>query len=493
MDDTVAALGRLARSRPRRLAFSEGEGAGVSHDRLFRMVCALTDEYRALPDVVGLIAPGGIAWVAANLALMAAGRTVVPLPDFFSGAQLAHIVRDAGIALILATPETRAQAEGLGVPVCDIALPEPDEAALLPAVPDSDKAGQLVIYTSGSTGRPKGVRIGAAQLAHSARALAEATAAAAGDVYLSVLPISLLLEQICAIHVPLRTGVRVVFGGPAAMRDLAGLVDRIRPTLMVLVPQLLSVWTAALESAAAVAPASLRFVAVGGAAVPAALAEAAWHVGIPVHEGYGLSECCSVVALNRPGERKAGTVGRPLGGIGVTLEDGEIVVRGPTVTDGYVNQPGDPPVGLWRTGDLGALDAGGRLTVLGRKDSMLVTPAGRNVVPEWIEAMVCADARLAHCVLTIDGRGELTAILVPRDGFVAAFQAMSETRLARHVADLVAAAPAYARPTRCTVLPEAECVRNGWLTGNGRLRRHAIAAAFATTEKYPQPASLPVP
>lgn len=491
MNDAFAALGRLARTNPEGAAFSESGGASLSYDRLYRMVCRLAREYRQLPEVVGLIAPGGIAWVAASLGLLAAGRTVVPLPDFFSRAQLDHLVRDAGVGLILATSGTREQTAGPGVPVREIALPDPDIGVSLHVGPDVDGTGRLVIYTSGSTGRPKGVRIGARQLAHSARALAEASAAAPGDVYLSVLPMSLLLEQICAIHVPLRTGVRVVFGGPAASDDLAGLVERVQPTLMVLVPQLLSAWTAALERAGRQAPSSLRFVAVGGAAVPTALAEAAWRAGIPAHEGYGLSECCSVVALNRPGDRSAGTVGRPLNGIGITLEDGEIVVHGPTVMDGYVNHAGAAPAGVWRTGDLGEVDAEGRLVVLGRKDSMLVTPAGRNIVPEWIEAMVTADARLAHCILAIAGSGELTAILVPRDGLTAVFQAMPATRLSRHVAHLVAAAPAYARPARCLVLPEAECRQSGLLTGNGRPRRRAIQAALALREESARPVLNP--
>jgi len=487
MDDTVNLLGELARTCSGDVAITDRGGASVSYGRLFKMVCALTQEYRALPKVVGLIAPGGVGWVVANLALLAAGRTVLPLPDFFSREQLAHIVHDAGVELILTAPEMREQAGGFGVPLSDIALPETDVA--FSAVSNDSAAAQLVIYTSGSTGRPKGVRIGLAQLAHSARALGAATAAGPGDVYLSVLPISLLLEQVCAIHVPLRTGVRVVFGDLAANGGLAGLVDRVRPTLMVLVPQLLSGWTAELQCTAKVAPPGLRFVAVGGSAVPAALAEAAWRVGIPVHEGYGLSECSSVVALNRPGERKAGTVGRPLDGIGVTLDDGEIVVHGPTVMDGYVNHSTLAPQGVWHTGDLGEIDADGRLIVLGRKDSMLVTASGRNIMPEWIEAMVSADARLAHCILTIAETGELMAILVPRDGFGPVIRSMPETRLAQHVADLASAAPAYAIPKRCIVLSEAECREREFLTGNGRLRRDAIDAAFAAPEKTLQTAS----
>jgi len=265
----------------------------------------------------------------------------------------------------------------------------------------------------------------------------------------------------------------------------------------VLVPSLLSAWTAQLEYSGAVAPRNLRFVAAGGAHVPERLARAARRVGIPVHEGYGLTECCSVVALNRPGACKAGTVGRPLHGIKVTIEDDEIVVRGPTVMDGYLNHEAIRPAGVWRTGDLGAFDAEGRLIVLGRRDSMLVTAAGRNIVPEWIESMVTADPRLAHCVLVDPGSGGLTAVLVPFDRFAGAFRAMSEDARAQHLAELVAAAPDYAKPARSIVVAQSDFRRQGLLTANGRPRRRAVEAVFARAEsngpRAPDPELNPTP
>jgi len=137
------------------------------------------------------------------------------------------------------------------------------------------------------------------------------------------------------------------------------------------------------------APESLRFVAVGGAPAPEALVEAAWALGIPVFEGYGLSECCSVVALNRPGARKNGSVGRALPGLKMSIDQQEIIVEGPSVMDGYLG--GTDAGRVWRTGDLGAIDADGYLTVHGRKDNLLVTAAGRNVSPEWIETLLLSD------------------------------------------------------------------------------------------------------
>ena len=102
------------------------------------------------------------------------------------------------------------------------------------------------------------------------------------------------------------------------------------------------------------APESLRFVAVGGAPLSRTFADAAWEQGLSVYEGYGLSECSSVVALNRPEDRRPGTVGKPLPNVHLTIENDEIVVRGPTVMDGYVEgratkAPGIPAISAGST------------------------------------------------------------------------------------------------------------------------------------------------
>lgn len=201
---------------------------------------------------------------------------------------------------------------------------------------------------------------------------------------------------------------KAVFGGPAD--GLLRAMEEVRPTTSLLVPGVLGRWVAALDAAGRRAPGSLRFVAVGGAASPPALIRRAEAAGIPVHEGYGLSECCAVVAMNRPGEAAPGTVGPVLDGLDVRIVDGEITVAGPTVMQGYLNGPAAP--GRWHTGDLGEV-RDGRLIVNGRKDALLVTPAGRNISPEWVEARVNADPRVLSSALGLRGRdGALVLIVV---------------------------------------------------------------------------------
>ena len=220
-----------------------------------------------------------------------------------------------------------------------------------------------------------------------------------------------------------------------------------------------------------------RSVAVGGAPVAPGLAARAWEHGIPVHEGYGLSECCSVVAVNQPGRRKSGTVGEPLSGTDVTIEDGEIVVRSASVMRSYLGQA--PAEGVWRTGDLGAFDADGYLRVLGRKDSLLVLSNGRNVSPEWVEAALLADPRIGRCVVLGHGRPCLMAIVTPSVLGADWFGAAAGPAQAALLADLCAALPAYARPRRMLVTSDDVLRDSGLLTGNGRPLRRDIAGHFA--------------
>jgi long-subunit acyl-CoA synthetase (AMP-forming) len=339
------------------------------------------------------------------------------------------------------------------------------EAAFIRSPPAST---DRIVYTSGSTGEPKGVLMGGRQLAHAAAALRDASGAGPQDVHLSVLPYALLLESLCGLHVPLLAGasVRILRGGPPAAFPglLARAAAEAGATTSVLTPQLLAAWTGALEAGLGPAPASLRFVAVGGAAAPEALLRRARAQGLPAFQGYGLTECGSVVAVNRPGADRPGSCGRPLPGVEVTIaEDGEIVVRSPSVMDGYLGSPAKPAE--WRTGDLGALDADGYLSVRGRKDSLIVRPSGRNLSPEWLETMLAAEPRIARAAVTQAADGGLFAVLEPtvRGG---------EREI--DVAALLAEAPAYAQPDRLVWLEPGGFAARGLLTANGRPRRAAL-------------------
>ncbi len=475
MRDVFHALDRLARTRPDDAAFREGTEA-IGWAGLAHRVAALAAGLDAAPATVGLAVSGGIDHVVADLAVTLAGRRLVPLPPFFSAEQKAHVLRDAAVGLLIADPG----AEGFGLPTLSA---RQAGAATLPAYAGG---GTRVIYTSGSSGRPRGVVLGDRQIDASLAGLAAAVGPRATDRHLSVLPLAQLLEQICGVFLPILAGAEVVFVPEARIALAGGPIDplveamaRERPTTSLLVPALLAKWTAWLAARGAAAPDSLRFVAVGGAASAPALLAAAAARGVPVVEGYGLSECCSVVALNRPGAARPGTVGPVLDGLSVTIEDGEIVVAGPTVMEGYLNGPPAPAPARWRTGDRGRFE-GDRLVVEGRRDALLVLPNGRNVSPEWVEARVEADPRVIAAALCLDPEDRLLLL-------VAARASVAPAEIARACADL----PAYARPAAVAFVDPRGLFFPSGAPDRAAVRRSAATlGAAAAPLPEPEPESL---
>jgi long-subunit acyl-CoA synthetase (AMP-forming) len=458
------------------VAMSDDQGCITDHELVAR-VAGLAEEFGTLPQVIGLLGANGIDWAAALLAAWMSGKTVVPIPTFFSRRQLEHVLHDAGIAHVVATPDALAAAAALGVGATSVSQKRADQTPFV-----SSGAG-MIVYTSGSTGRPKGVRLGLEQIDCQARALAAAIKAEPRDLNLSVLPLALLLETITAICVPVLVGARTHFAsalaeniGAGRQADLTWAFWEVQPTTTVLVPQLLAGLVGQLATRNLRAPASLRFVAVGGARVAETLTARAWALGIPVHEGYGLTECCSVVSLNRPGRRRAGTVGEPLPGLDVRIEDGEIVVRGPTIMDGYLHGPRSE--GVWRTGDLGERDGDGFLSVTGRKDNLLVTANGRNISPEWIEAMVLSDPRVAACVLLDHDTSQLSMLLIPSQHGEEWLMESPRAHILLWLEQICIDAPAYAVPKDFVVCPMSQAKRIGLLTANGRVVREAAHGIY---------------
>jgi long-chain acyl-CoA synthetase len=217
-------------------------------------------------------------------------------------------------------------------------------------------------------------------------------------------------------------------------------------------------------------PRDLRFLAVGGAAVLARLLEDALALGLPVYEGYGLSECASVVTLNKPGEFRAGSVGKPLPHVRIEIaRDGEIHVLGNSCI-GYL---GGAPMGeALATGDVGYVDDAGYLHITGRKKNMFITSFGRNVAPEWIEQELIARPAIAQAAVFGEARPFAAAIVVPSAGATSASVAAAIDDVNRHMPD-------YARIGAWICAEEPFSPRNGLATENGRLRRDQIFRAYA--------------
>ena len=432
---------------------------------------------------VALQLDNGPDWIVIDLACQAAGVVSVPLPTFFSSDQLRHVLDTMPLdAVFTDRPDVLA-------PLCAGRLEGGPEfqigsAVLLrvdpPRSPVALPPGTgTVTFTSGSTGRPKGVCLSHAQLLAQAEALAGAVGLEAPR-HLCALPLSTLLENVAGAYAPLLAGGEVIapaladlgFTGSSSLdpqRFLAA-VAQAQPTSLILTPQMLHLLVAAARRGWTSA-ASLAFVAVGGARVPAGLVEDAHALGIPAYEGYGLSECASVVSLNTPGAARPGTCGRPLPHLRVDVVDGEIHVAGNAML-GYAGDPHSWSQPVVATGDLGRLDADGFLHIEGRRKNLLISSFGRNVSPEWVESELLADGVLGECVVLGDARPHCVALVTPRD-----------PQLCDRVIQLTidrcnAGLPDYARVLGWRRLPRPLAGDAELLTDNGRPRRPAIEARY---------------
>lgn len=434
------------------------------------------------PECVGLMADNGVDWIVADFACQEAGIRIVPIPSFFSREQIQHSLVTGGVQVLL-TDRPIDEVISTARPISaagDPALGGLRPFALKPTPAISVPAGTgKITYTSGTTGRPKGVCLAPAQQLAVASMIAAVTNLDRPR-HLCVLPLSTLLENLAGVYAPMLAGGSIIVPPLAevgllgsSQLDVPQLLACIagnQPDSLILVPEILAALTTAAERGWR-PPASLRFVAVGGSKVSAETVLRARNVGLPVFEGYGLSECGSVVALNVPGLDRAGSVGRPLPHIKVRIEDGEIVVSGSTFL-GYVGQPESWHEDRVRTGDLGHIDDEGFLHVSGRLKNQLITSYGRNVSPEWIESELLSGLLLRQAVVVGDARPWCTALVLPLDPDTT--DADIDSWIGRANQRL----PDYARVVDWQRLPEPLTSENGLMTSNGRPKRPDIKRAF---------------
>jgi long-subunit acyl-CoA synthetase (AMP-forming) len=441
---------------------------------------------------LGLWADNGLAWVICDLACQVAELPFLPLPLYFTAAQCAHALREGGIDAVLSpTPDVLPCTYVLSgdEPLAGFGL---YQARLdkLPALPPG--TGKLT-FTSGSTGTPKGVCLSNAQLLRQARVLADVVGLKAPR-HLCVLPLATLLENVAGVYAPLLAGGTVELRSMEALgmsgsrmtdpRRFLHTLSSVQPDTLILIPQLLQLLVQSVK--AGWQPPPLRFIAVGGSRVSAALVLQARAAGLPVYEGYGLSECASVVSLNVPGGDLPGSCGRPLPQVRVRVEDDEVLIDGNAML-GYVNDPASWGQSTIRSGDLGRLDAEGFLHIEGRHKNLLISSYGRNIAPEWVESELLATGAFSEAVVFGDARPWCVALVSPiRAGIDVV---LMEQALAAANARL----PDYAQVRRCLYLPRT-LASEGLCTANGRPRRPEIEqvylseleALYASTDDEPE-------
>ena len=335
-----------------------------------------------------------------------------------------------------------------------------------------------ITFTSGSTGQPRGVCLSRDTIDEVVLRLCRLFSDARIRQHLCVMPLATLLENIAGVYVPLILGTTVharslatlgLYGSSSIdTRRLLHSIECVAAESLILQPQLLRELTAAVSGKRGRAG-SLKFVAVGGARVAEADLDAAALAGIPAFQGYGLSECASVVALNRPGDNRPGSVGRPIDGVSIRIgDDNEIIVDGQRML-GYLDGPLAADSGI-ATGDTGYLDDDGFLYVTGRRKNVFITSFGRNVSPEWPEAELLHRPEIAQACVFGEARPVNTAVIWPADGVVAAGAITSAIDAVNH------GLPDYARIGEWVIADEPFSVANGLLTATGKPRREAIAS-----------------
>jgi len=405
-------------------------------------------------------------WVAALWGCLLAGVVIVPV-DFRASAdflrRIAGIVNARAILTgseVQVPDDLRASAWPLtdviafpGAPHLEAGIGEMGPGRREPG-PASGSALAEIIFTSGATAEPKGVTIthrnvlaNVVPMEREVRKYRRYERLVHPIRFLNLLPLSHMFGQSMATFVPPMLEGTVVFSHGYSPTEILHQIRSRRISVLVCVPKVLDVLREHVERSVPIAagddPLAGRHwlwrwwryraahrlfgwkfwcIVCGAAPLDPAL-EAFWRkLGFLVVQGYGLTETAPIVTLNHPFHASRGTVGKPIAGVDVKIaDDGEILVRGENVTSGYyrggaaVAEGVADPEGWFHTGDIGEVDAEGRLLIKGRKKEMIVTPQGLNVFPEDVERALLAQpgARDAGVVgIPVDGEERVHAVLV---------------------------------------------------------------------------------
>jgi long-subunit acyl-CoA synthetase (AMP-forming) len=422
------------------------------------------------------------AWALVDLAAMACGITLVPLPPFFSPAQLQHTLTEAGVELVISdnSQYLKQRVPGLSLSACgELQVCGQAVGCLSTGLPTKRLPGNIakITFTSGTTAEPKGVMLEWLQMERVVEAIAEAVEVVADDRHVALSPLAILLENIAGLYIPLWAGASVVLPSlsetglmGAAGLDGQRMMETLRKnaaTTAIFSPQMLQGAVSTLQAGVPF-PHRLRFIAVGGASVSKRLLQQAVELKLPVYEGYGLSEFASVVCLNRSMARCVGSVGKPLKHVNLRIaDDGEVLISGNRFS-GYLGEPlQDPDNTWWHSGDIGYLDDDGFLHLQGRRRHIFITAFGRNVSPEWVERELVLEPAIAQAILFGEARPWNSAVILAQPG-------MDSTAVEAAIQRVNHLLPDYARIAQWLPADAPFGLENGQLSGTGRLRREAI-------------------
>jgi len=500
-----------------------------------RWQAAFRAQGMARGDRVALCVKNGVNWVAIDQAALGLGLVLVPLYLIDNPGNVAWCVSDSAARLLVlenARMLEALQATLTTMPtiVC-LQRDVPDSTAIgvdkwLPRAalpfevqPLEPDALASIVYTSGTTGRPKGVMLSHRNIMSNVDATLEVVTVHPTDVLVSVLPLSHMFERTCGYYAPLRAGARVAFS--RGVSQLAEDLALHRPTILVAVPRVYDRFLARIGQKLEESPfkrwlfhltvklgwrvfngeastperllygrlrklvagpilarlgGRLRLAAAGGAALEARIARAFIGLGLPLIQGYGLTEASPVVAANRADDNDPASVGYPLRGFEVRLNEAhELLVRGPSVMQGYWQHADATRAvlsadGWLNTGDLADI-RDGKLYIKGRSKDILVLSNGEKLPPEEAEMAILEDPVFEQVMLFGEGRPSLVLLAVTQES--------DERELVRRANAQLKQFPRYVRVRRVVATKEPWTVENGLLTPTLKAKRTPLAAHFA--------------
>jgi len=482
---------------------------------------------------VALCLKNGIHWVAADQAVLGLGLVVVPLYADDNPENVAWCLENSGARLLVAESSRMADAlqnvakslprvlclaadPGSGHDAVEAVLPK--QAPAFEVAPLEDGALATICYTSGTAGRPKGVMLTHGNILANVAACGRLRLARSDDVFLSLLPLSHMFERTGGYYLPLSIGAKVAYA--RSISHLAEDLASERPTLMFAVPRVFEKFAARVDEALAKSPVKkrlfdlvvaaggraerreagladrivlmllhdrvarpvlarlggrMRFAVLGGAPLDPAIAWLFLGLGLPVLQGYGMTEASPVISVNRLEGNVPESVGMPLDNVEVRVAaDGELLARGPSIMKGYWNNPEASAKMLDRegwlhTGDLAEI-RDGRIFIRGRLKDVLVLSNGEKLPPQDVELAILGDGVFEQGILIGEGRPFLTLVAVTRE--------TDEKTLIRRANDRLKEFPRYIRVRRVVATREPWTVENGLLTPTLKVKREPVQKKF---------------
>lgn len=497
----LAEIPRRLQQRGARLIFLSDKGDETIRtlDELYRDTAALTAALQhagVMPGHrIGILAPNSYAWVVWDLAAIALECVSVALPQERPREALEPAIDRYGLHLIAVDPQWVAQ-ETLAQPhVIDIYADRiaPEKRALPHPAHRHDRRTHSLVFSSGTTGKTKGLIIGAPGTEHLLALYEAAFGVQRDDRLLTFLPFA-NYQQRMAYYFCLYHGIE--FAYVPYPRLFLGL-KKYRPSYMIAPPifyEALQNLALAAAGGAAKTPnvaqrlgellgGNIRYLITGMAPIKRQTLDFFWNHGMPLYEAFGITEA-GMVAWNKPGSVKLGSVGKPAepGSVGLTEEGEVIITRDALLSLGYFEASEEDARATFvapnavATGDIAEFDAEGFLTLVGRKKDAIITKAGEKFHPEAIESLIQRDPRVnLAVVLGGDGLAGVTALIVlqPHDE-----PADARAQVERHVAQLNSCLPVYQQVKHVIFTRHEFTIENGLRTKNMKLNRKAIRAAF---------------